>query len=342
MTAVPRLFVPFVLGVLVLPAAGRSDEADRAALALTGKGAKLERDLKTKDKPVIRADLSKTEVNDDDLALLAPLEWLETLDLSDTPITDAGLAHLRGLKRLKKLDLTRTNTFAGLSALRQKLPELKIEHPLAALAATAKDRPEAEGKALALLSRFGAEFGSDDKDAAKPVVRVTLRDAPVADVVLAALPNLPALRKLDLSLSPLGDTDPAPLGKLERLESLSLYATGAGDSALAALKDLKQLRSLNVAYDPVTDKGLADLKGLEHLQTLILFRTKVTDEGLAELKGLAKLQELSLSDTAVTDRGLETLRELSGLRLLSVSGTKVSAEGVKKLVAAIPAVKVRR
>jgi Leucine-rich repeat (LRR) protein len=341
MTVPPRLHVTCVLCVLSLPSAVRADDAAQAAATLQGKGAKIDRDLKTRDKPVIRVNLAKAAINDADLALVANFEWLETLDLSDTPITDAGLAHLTGLKKLKLLDLTRTNTFAALTELRQTLPkELKIEHPLAALAETAKDRPDGERRALALLARFAAEFRIDDKE--KQVVGVGLRDMPVPDALLAALPDLAALRTLDLSLSSLKDVDLAPLGRLERLENLSLYATGVGDGALASIKGLRQLRSLNLAYDPVTDKGLDELNGLGELQTLVLFRTKVTDDGLAPLAGLAKLQELSLADTAVTDKGLAALRGLAGLRLLSVSGTKVTDAGVADLVKAAPMVKVRR
>src|SRR5881227_1007471 len=134
MSAMSRLSVLAITCLLTLPLLGRADDAEQAARVLEGKGAKLERDLKTRDKPVIKANLSKLSIQDNDLAELAKFEWLEALDLSDTPITDAGLAHLGGLKKLKQIDLMRTNTFAGLTELQQKLPKLKIEHPLAALA----------------------------------------------------------------------------------------------------------------------------------------------------------------------------------------------------------------
>ena len=114
MSALPRTLIPLLLATCCLSLPARADDADKAAAtALEGKGAKLERDLKTKDKPVIRANLAKTAITDDDLALVAKFEWLETLDLSDTPITDAGLAHLHGLKKLKQLDLTRTQHVRG-------------------------------------------------------------------------------------------------------------------------------------------------------------------------------------------------------------------------------------
>ena len=320
-----------------------ADDEAQAARALQTRGAKIERDLKTRDKPVIRVFMGKLPITDADLALLSSFEWLETLDLSDTPITDAGLMRLHGLKNLKKLDLMRTNTFAGLADLGTKLPaELRIDHPLAALADTAKDRPEGERRALALLSRLPVEFRVDETDKAKPVVGLALRDMAVTDAVLAALPELPALRSLDLSLSPLKDADLSALGRLRRLENLSLYATGVRDRALAAVRGLKQLRTLNVAYNPITDKGLAELKGLPELQTLILFRTKVTDDGLSNLAGLAKLQELSLSETAVGDKGLAALKGLTGLRVLSLSATKVTDAGVADLVKALPTLKLRR
>src|SRR5579872_1733330 len=203
MSALPR---PLALFTMLLAAFGtvQADDEAQAARVLQAKGAKIERDLKTRDKPVIRVHMGKLPISDGDVALLGSFTWLEALDLSDTPITDAGLVHLHGLKRLKKLDLMRTNTFAGLTDLRAKLPgELAIHHPLAALAETAKGRPEGERRTLALLSRLPVEFHVDDADKAKPVVGLVLRDMPVSDLLLAALPELPALRALDLSLSPL-------------------------------------------------------------------------------------------------------------------------------------------
>jgi len=342
MSAAPRMRISVVLLVLSVSLPGRADDADKAAVLIEGKGAKLERDLKIKDKPVIRAHLARAAINDDDLALLAKFEWLETLDLSDTPITDAGLVHLQDLKKLTKLDLTHTNTFGGLADLKKQLPNLAITHPLATLAASAKERPEAERKSLALLSRYGAAFKIEEKAESGPVVRVVFNDTVVYDTAIAALSDLPGLRALDLALCPLTEVDLTPLQKLEKLQELNLYNCKVRDEALEPIKDLKQLRTLNLAYNPITDKAIAELKGLNQLRTLVLFRTKVTDEGLKHLAAQGRLEVLSLSGTGVTDAGLDALKGMASLREISLAETKVTSDGVEALKKALPSVKVRR
>jgi hypothetical protein len=334
------LLVSFVL-LSALGASSRADDA-KAVAALEAKGAKVERDLKTKDKPVIRVDLAKKSINDDDLALLVSLEWLETLDLSDTPISDAGLAHLVGLKHLKKLDLMHTYTFAGLADVQKASPDVQIVHPLAGIAATAKARSEAERKALALLTRFAADIKADDKDEKKPIISIAMLDMPVPDSALAAIGDLPSLRSLDLSSCPLSGADLSPIGKLEHLERLSLYNTRIGDNALAVLKGLKELRVLNLSYTQITDTGLAELKGLDQLERLHLTSTKISDAGLTHLAGLKGLKELGLASTAVTDQGVEALGGLSGLTEVYLRQTKLTPAGSEALKKALPQAKIWR
>jgi hypothetical protein len=54
---------------------------------------------------------------------------LDSLRLDGTPITDAGLEHLKQLAQLRTLWLNYTHaTLAGVTKLRQALPDCKIEY----------------------------------------------------------------------------------------------------------------------------------------------------------------------------------------------------------------------
>ena len=62
--------------------------------------------------------LSDRKLQDDQLAVIAPLSRLAILNLRGTEITDAGLVHLAGLKGLLRLHLEKTKiTNAGLKHL---------------------------------------------------------------------------------------------------------------------------------------------------------------------------------------------------------------------------------
>ena len=57
-----------------------------------------------------RLRMRGTDVNEDDLAVLAGMKNLQDLDLSQNPtVTDAGIATLSGLENLRVLDLTSTS-----------------------------------------------------------------------------------------------------------------------------------------------------------------------------------------------------------------------------------------
>jgi hypothetical protein len=72
-----------------------------------------------------KVDLHKSQVTDEDLALLAAMPDLQELDLRLTNVTDAGVKHLHDLRKLRFLNLFRTQmTDAGLASL-QPLGELE-------------------------------------------------------------------------------------------------------------------------------------------------------------------------------------------------------------------------
>jgi len=62
---------------------------------------------------IVRVDLRKTRVTDDDLKVLAGLGYVQHLDLGGTDITDRGVEHLVWMKRLNGLRLAGTRITAG-------------------------------------------------------------------------------------------------------------------------------------------------------------------------------------------------------------------------------------
>jgi internalin A len=108
-----------VLGLLVLAAAGRADEA-AALRAIPLLGGKVTVDDKQPGKPVVEVNLSQTKVTDAGLKELREFKSLRTLDLAYTQVTDAGLKELKELKSLQSLSLENTQvTDAGLKELKE-------------------------------------------------------------------------------------------------------------------------------------------------------------------------------------------------------------------------------
>ena len=72
-------------------------------------------------------NLQATGISDNGLVPLAALTSLVELNLSNTKITDAGLEHLQGLSNLKGLYLRYTPVSEqGINKIKQALPELNV------------------------------------------------------------------------------------------------------------------------------------------------------------------------------------------------------------------------
>src|SRR5262249_23814159 len=108
-----------LLGLLVLGAAGRADEA--AAVKMVEKlGGNVVRDQRVAGEPVVAVDLYDTQITDAGLRELKELNSLQELDLGRTAVTDIGLKELKGLKSLQRLSLFNTKvTDAGLKELKE-------------------------------------------------------------------------------------------------------------------------------------------------------------------------------------------------------------------------------
>jgi len=91
-------------------------------------------------------ELRRTDVDEDDLAVLAGMKNLQFLDLSRNPtVTDAGVAALKGLKNLRYLDLTNTKVTG--TGLKDRADMASLEH------LTLNDCPVTD-ESLAAIPRF--------------------------------------------------------------------------------------------------------------------------------------------------------------------------------------------
>jgi hypothetical protein len=132
---------------------------------------------------------------------------------------------------------------------------------------------------------------------------------------LAALKDLPNLRKLTLGKSEMTAARVNAIGQCTELRTLYLSGCGLSDADLVSLKKLTLLESLDISDNPVTDKGMATVKTLERLQVLYLGKTNLTDKGLMELKPLEGLRSLNVVGTKVTGDAAEAFAdEMPNLR----------------------------
>src|SRR5262245_12750809 len=108
-----------LLGLLVLAAAGRGDEA-AAVKSIKALGGSVLLDVEQPGKPVVGVYLNWTRITDAGLKPLKELNHLRSLELCATQVTDEGIKELKGLKRLQRLDLSGTKiTDAGLKELKE-------------------------------------------------------------------------------------------------------------------------------------------------------------------------------------------------------------------------------
>ena len=114
------------------------------------------------------------------------------------------------------------------------------------------------------------------------------------------------------------------------------------DDGLKLLPALGQVVSLNLRDTRITGAGLVNLKKLKGLRRLHLERTRVDDAGIAHLASLTQLQYLNLYGTGIGDKGLTHLEGLKNLKQIYLWQTKVTAAGAKRLLKALPDLRLSR
>lgn len=114
---------------------------------------------------------------------------------------------------------------------------------------------------------------------------VSLRGNLDDETFLKLSPIAEALTSVKLGSTSLTEgTIVAELPKMKNLRKLDLSQNKIGDPALDAVATLEGLEWLNLYGTEVTDAGLMKLKGLGSLEKLFLWQSKATPEGAEELK----------------------------------------------------------
>ncbi len=161
------------------------------------------------------------------------------------------------------------------------------------------------------------------------IVAVNLRSGWVSDSDMSSLATLPALSRLDLSLTRISDHGLRELRDAPAITDLNLrYAELITDEGLLAVRSWHHLRRLNLRGTKVTDMTLQHLAGMNTLASLDIGFVQVTDVGLDQLTYLPNLTELTLGGDKLSDVGLQALRQLTGLTDLDLGGAQRTDSGL--------------
>ena len=87
-----------------------------------------------------------------------------------------------------------------------------------------------------------------------------LRGLPVNDATIGNLPDMPALRNLNLSRTNITDMAMRSLTRFTSLEQLNLYETAVSDAAIPEIARLNKLKSLNTWSTRITMAGVSTLQ----------------------------------------------------------------------------------
>lgn len=182
------------------------------------------------------------------------------------------------------------------------------------------------------LVAAGAVVKQDDTGA---IVEVRFAGPAVDPVVLAMLPELPALRSVVLAGTDANDAALVPLGRIATLTNLDLRDCPVSNAGLAHLASLRNLAALRLSgksgKTTVDDAGMEHVAKLTALRAVMLDFLWVSEVGLATLAPLAKLEDLTLAQSLVGDEALPVIARFPALKRLRLAKTTITAEGLADL-----------
>jgi WD40 repeat protein len=183
--------------------------------------------------------LRRTQVTDDDMAVIAKAPAIERMYVSDTGLTDVGVRHLAEIKSLRDIDLKSTRTTdAGVAFLAElKLTTLSLYDT------------EVTDEALKTVSRMPT------------LLSLRLENNPtLTDAGLAQLAKLPKLEQVTTTNTRLTDAGVAELAKIGTLKRLICNYCDLTDAAIPHIARLKNLTHCNLNQTYVTAAGRDALK----------------------------------------------------------------------------------
>ncbi len=110
---------------------------------------------------------------------------------------------------------------------------------------------------------------------------------------------------------------------------------------LARLKQLSKLKFIRLKGPQITDEYLRQIANVPTLERIAIRNSKITPKGLAELIRLPFLDSLEVRDTNLESDGLlESVKNMKVTQLRLI-GIGLAPDEAKKLIAALPATKVK-
>jgi|GEM_PF-1584377 len=229
-------------------------------------------------------------MRDEDLALLARFELLNTLTLQQVPdITDAGVEHLTRIPSLRRLHLFDVD-----------IGDEGLAH-IAKLTALEE---------LALTHTNITDAGLENLKGLSTLRGLHLNHNQISDAGLICLKSLTKIETLALRGTQVSDAGLQHLRPLTSLKFLDLSKTQVTDAGMEHLKQLPSLSHLLLSETAITAAAMKHLKQLPSLSQLILDGTKTTDAGVEDLQEMSRLEMLDLWGTQISSDALEKLRKL--------------------------------
>lgn len=306
---------------------------------------------------VIRVELARLPIGNDDLAILSKLPHLQSLNLRGINVfkgtlSNDGLRHISGLTQLRSLNLSANHLLNDPSLMHirklKRLESLNLTGTRIGNDGLIHLRGLSRLKRLLLPSRTWRRGEQGEKIQVPGGVTIDglvhlagssieyLDGSFGGDDLHKRLGAIPNLRHYQISWDTPTDRDLHHLQKWKRMEALEVtLSDGWRDtSRLHLLKGLSNIRTLGLGSrrdgdEPVDWSSLAVLGELRQLDGLRLYG--VNDEALAALPNMESLRRLDLTCSTITGSGLAELARFPNLRELALDRFTVTDEGLAQL-----------
>ncbi len=124
------------------------------------------------------------------------------------------------------------------------------------------------------------------------------------------------------------------IATMPKLQHLFWY-NSATDDDLTHLQKM-DVTTLSFKDCQITGTGFQSFEDCQQLNQLNFANNPITDDGLARLPTHLKLTMLTLTKTDITDASIPHLQKFEGLTSLMLDGTKMTSDGVAQLKQALP------
>lgn len=306
---------------------------------------------------VIRVELARVPIGDDDLAILSKLPHLQWLNLRGINVfkgtmTNDGLRHISGLTQLRLLNLSANHLLNSPSLFHirklKKLEWLDLTGTRIGNEGLTHLRDLPRLKRLRLPSQTWRRGDHGEKIWVPGGVTIDglvhlagssieyLEGSFGGDKLCERLGAIPNLSHYHITWDSPSDRDLVHLQNWKRMEALQVSLSGGwkDSSRLHLLKELSNLRTLELGArrdgDERVDWSSLDVLGeLRQLDGLRLYG--ICDDALAALPQMNSLRRLDLTCSTITGSGFSELARFPNLRELALDRFTVTDEGLAQL-----------